>query len=229
MPFQSSFSPPSSLKCSKNMLKCYFTWSESCKSDIPGRDCMHLGYSAHPKRKACVCFTDGLTSSGAGRLTLTRQTSSKVRRPCLDFSSAKELTWLNSASTRFHLPTVLFWVTAVCGRNGSSEDLTLRLKREAQLFRRSAQVSVRKPGEGMSGFGAYLQWRALCRHGCEAHNVAEVNGDAVKRLGLHRLPSFQLLCYGAEEDREVKLFIPRTRRSEQRSRIRKRDSNKRCP
>lgn len=47
------------------------------------------------------------------------------------------------------------------------------------------------------GLVAYLQRRALGRHGREAHDVAEVNGDAVERLGLHRLASLQLLGHRA--------------------------------
>lgn len=43
----------------------------------------------------------------------------------------------------------------------------------------------------------YLQRCALRRHGREAHDVAEVNGDAVESLGLHRLASLQLLGHRA--------------------------------
>lgn len=42
---------------------------------------------------------------------------------------------------------------------------------------------------------SYLHGRALRRQGCETHNVAEVDGDAVKSFGLDRLPTLQLLSH----------------------------------
>lgn len=41
----------------------------------------------------------------------------------------------------------------------------------------------------------YLERCTLCRHGREANNIAEVDGDAVEGFSLHRLPPFELLGY----------------------------------
>ena len=60
---------------------------------------------------------------------------------------------------------------------------------------KSYTVEVAPAEHGQS----HLHGCALRRDGCEPHDVAEVDGDRVKGLGLHRLPSLKLLRHGAAE------------------------------